>query len=517
MKAKSIHLINIAVPFREGFANMKRPPSGILYVGGYLKKHGFEVIIHHILKNEIAKTVQQISSDNSLLFAGFSVMTGKQVTFSAEMSSIIKSLCAKSIIVWGGIHPSLMPHECLAFPFVDYVVIGEGEVTALELAQYLSLKDSQPQLQDVDVANRQSLMESNPVSQKIFVLDEIHGLGFKRDAKLVITPQRTFEKNIDKFRQDWGLVDISRYIRPYWKGEKTFYFITSRGCPHSCGFCYNLAFNRRKWRGHSTEFVISELLTIQKNTGIDTVSFDDDNFFTNRKRGIQILKELKKQGISCRWIELRVDDITEELLAELTEFGVETIFVGWESGSQKTLNKISKKITPQMILEKTKILSKFKNLSVDAAAIIGFPWEDESDINETISLALKMFEIKPFRLNFNIAIYIPYPGAQITNEAEARGFEFPKDSEGWFKFDMLSGEMELPWMDNSQVKKYTLIDKYFKLLYVFSFLKFPLKQMAYIVAILSYIRLKTRLIYFPFEVWLTDVFKKQVYKRLEKC
>ncbi|MCP4367780.1 MAG: radical SAM protein [Deltaproteobacteria bacterium] len=516
MESKSIHLVNIAVPYREGFANMKRPPAGILYVGGHLKKHGFHVIIHHILREEIAKTVRQIISDNSLLFAGFSLMTGKQVTFSAEMSSMIKSLSSEVVVVWGGVHPSLMPKECLAFSFVDYVVIGEGEITALELAQYLSVKGSQSRLQDV--ADTQSLTEHNQASQKMFVLDEIHGLGFKRKDKCILTPERAFEKDIDTFRQDWDLIDPNRYVRCYWKGEKVFFFITSRGCPHSCGFCYNLKFNRRRWRAHSPEFVINELLAIQKRTGIDTVCFPDDNFFTNKKRALHILHELKKHGISCRWVEIRADEITEDLISELAELGLETIVVGWESGSQKTLDAISKKLTPQMILEATRILSKFKNITFDASAIIGFPWEDEHDINETIALALKMFEIKPFKFNVNLGIYLPFPGAPITVDAIAQGLEFPKDPDGWLKFDRLSGEMELPWMNKSQIKKYTVINKYFNLLYVFP-LRFPLKQIAYIVAILSYIRLKTRVIFFPFEIWLTDMFKKEVYKgrlRLKK-
>jgi len=501
-----IHLINIAVPFREGFANLKRPPSGILYVGGYLKKNGFDVKIHHIHTKEIERTAQQIALDNFTLFAGFSVMTGKQVAFSAEMSAKIKSFNPEIIIVWGGIHPSLMPHECLEFLFVDYIVIGEGEITTLELANCLALKVSP--LEYREFANKKVLAEIKT--------EDIKRIGFKKNGELIITPGRRFEKNMDNFRQDWELVGVNKYVRDYWNGKKTFCFITSRGCPHSCGFCYNQEFNKRRWRKHSLEFVVHELLAIQKKTGIDTVSFDDDNYFTDKKRGIRILRELKKYNISCRWVDLRIDDITEELIPELVKVGVKTIFVGWESGSQKTLDKISKKITPQAILEKTKILSKFKKLTIDASAIIGFPWENDEDIDATISLGLKMFEIKPFMLNFNIGIYIPFPGAPTTIEAKAKGFEFPKDPNGWLKFDILSGEMELPWMDNTQVKKYTLIDKYFKLLYVFPFLKLPLKQIIYIVAILAYIRLKTRVFFFPFEVWLTDLYKKRVFKKLEQ-
>ena len=82
----SIHLVSIAPPFREGFANMKRPPSGILYVGGFLKGNGFPVVIHHILEKEIDKTVDRILTGAKPLFVGFSLMTGKQVSLSGQMS-----------------------------------------------------------------------------------------------------------------------------------------------------------------------------------------------------------------------------------------------------------------------------------------------------------------------------------------------------------------------------------------------------------------------------------------------
>ena len=136
----TIHLINIAPPFRFGMTNVTFPPSGILYVGGYLKKHGYEVKIHNVHYKSIEQVAAKIADDTSTLFAGFSVKTGKQVTYSALMCKYLKELKSDLPIVWGGIHPSLMPNECLEYDFVDYVVIGEGEITALELAEFLSKK-----------------------------------------------------------------------------------------------------------------------------------------------------------------------------------------------------------------------------------------------------------------------------------------------------------------------------------------------------------------------------------------
>jgi len=483
----TIHLVNISVPFRSGIEDMTRPPSGILYVGGSLKNHGYEVVAHHIRASEIDECISVILADDSLLFVGFSLMTGIQVTYSARMSSLLKARNGNIVVVWGGIHPSLMPKECLDLGFVDYVVIGEGEITVAELSDFLAQQSDRP-------------------------AEMIPGLSFVRHGHWILTQDRPFEKNLDNFRQDWGLVDPSKYVRPNGE-ERTFCFISSRGCPHDCGFCYNKKFNLRKWRCHSVTFTVDELRKINSQTGINSVVFDDDNFFTDRKRGLEILRRLKSLGITCKWINLRVDYISEDFLRELVGLGVETIFMGWESGNRKTLQKISKGFSPELILEKTRILSRFRKLTVDASAIVGFPWETEEDIRETLQLMLEMFRINPFRMNFTIGLYIPYPGSPILEEALERGFRFPQDPEGWSKFDILVGTMELPWVTSEKVRLFSLIDKYSKLLLVSKKSTPLMKFVQYAIALAAYGRLRTGIFVFPFEVWLTDLYQMRQLRR----
>jgi radical SAM superfamily enzyme YgiQ (UPF0313 family) len=491
MLSRTIHLISIAAPFRVGLEDMTRPPSGILYVGGNLVRHGFDVKIHHIRESEISSTAGDILADTDVLIAGFSLMTGKQITLSAEMSLMLKTKRPSMTVVWGGIHPSLMADECLRFGFVDYVVIGEGETTAVELARYLS---------------GDSAYDSPHA---------IQGLAFMEGAGTVVTPARPFEKDIDNFRQDWSLVDLNRYVRKS-KTGRNFCFITSRGCPHSCGFCYNQKFNMRRWRAHSVDVVVDELTKIKEKTGINSVTFDDDNFFTNKKRGLEILRRLKENGIVCQWVELRVDYISEDLISQIVALGVETIFTGWESGNGKTLKKIAKGFTPELILEKIRILSKFKQLTIDASGIVGFPWEDEEDMEETISFVLEMFKANPFRLNFNVGIYVPYPGAPINAESLEKGFTFPAGYEDWSKFDVLAGTMELPWLRRAQIRRFTLIDRYAKLLFVYPKSGPIVKSLAYIFAGLSFIRLKTGIFAFPVEIWIADVYQKLKLRKRSK-
>ncbi|MBI5478558.1 MAG: B12-binding domain-containing radical SAM protein [Deltaproteobacteria bacterium] len=456
---------------------MERPPSALLYVGGFLRRHGFGVAVHHIAQRQMPETARAIATDPDLLWVGLSAMTGTQVTRSAELSRAVKALRPGATVVWGGVHPSLMPAECLAFGYVDYVVIGEGERTALDLSAHLAAGGRR-----------------KPA--------DIPGLAYlDGDGRLHRTPDRPLERNLDDFRQDWSLVDARRYLVPYADGRGV-YFISSRGCPHDCAFCYNLAFNHRRWRTHSVDFVVDELAALKAAHGIKYVVFDDDNFFANRSRALELLRRLKALEITVTWLELRIDYITAELMAELSGLGVGSVFFGWESGSDRTLSRISKGFGRDIIVEKMALLGSYPQLLVDASAIVGFPWETEADVSATVATALEMFRRKPFGVNFNLGLYVPYPGTPLVPEALASGFRFPTDPEGWERFDILSGEMRVPWLTLEQIRRYHLLDRFAKVLYVPGKAPLPLRLPAYAAALLAYARLHQGVLGLAVEPWL---------------
>ena len=111
-----IYLVNIVVRHnRESLV----PPAGCLYVGDALKKSGYEVMILQLYDDEIEGTVSRIVASHPL-FVGFSVVTGAPVALSARMSQLIKKEAHEISIVWGGIHPTILPELCLKEDFVDY-------------------------------------------------------------------------------------------------------------------------------------------------------------------------------------------------------------------------------------------------------------------------------------------------------------------------------------------------------------------------------------------------------------
>src|SRR3989338_454172 len=359
-------------------------PLSILYVGSALKKSGFEVKIYNILPNRIDDNIQEII-DPDPLFVGFSVFTVIRTAVAARMSQNLKQRSPSLKIVWGGIHPSLVPRQCLEEDFVDMAVVGEGEETAVELA--LALKQG-------------------------YGLKGIKGVGFKEEGEIFLNEARPLIKNLDNYGLDWSLINIRGCIDKTTDGLRSISYMTSRGCPFNCGFCYNLAFNKRRWRPYSFEHVTGEIMHMKEIGGIEGVSFHDDNFMTNVPRALKIISFLKDNGIKCLKLEMRVDTLNKEILEAVYKLGVRSIFIGWESGSNRVLKLINKGITREEIIDKFKLLRRFPQIAVSAPAIIGFPTETRQEVYQTIGLGLKIAKLVPSN-HIIFQTFLPYPGTEL--------------------------------------------------------------------------------------------------------
>lgn len=457
-------------------------PLSLLYVGTALRKAGFEVKIINILPNKIDAKIKGILELNPL-FVGFTVFTGIHTAVAAQISNKLKGISPSTTIVWGGIHPSLIPRQCLEEDFVDIVVIGEGEETAVELS--ISLK--------------------NKVGLK-----GIRGIGFKSNGNFTINEPRPLINNLDACELDWSLVDIKDCIEVASDGIKSIAYITSRGCPFNCGFCYNLAFNKRKWRPLSFDRVAKDILFLKKRSGINGIVFNDDNFMVDESRALKILKFLKDIDIKCLKLEMRLDLLNERFLDTVQNLGVDSIFVGWESGSNRILKLINKGVTREKILEKIKLFLHYPKMKVIAAGIIGFPTETWQDTCETIDVGTKIAELVPSN-TVTFQTFLPYPGTDLYPLAIRGGFKPPGCSIDWGGFNTFYGDMKLewlPWATKRTAKIFYRIDKYGKLLNhgpSTSFLRTMGKKICFFLA---KIRLKYRFFYFPVEIFLLHRFNR---------
>lgn len=412
-------------------SDMHVPPLGIMYLGDALKKKGYRTKIFHISEHygqrdeQIIRNVRkyfQIILNEKPLFVGFSVLTGVGIRSAVALSRMIKK--SSSIpVVWGNVHPSLLPEQCLGEDYIDIVCIGEGEETAIELAQAL---------------------------EKGRDLSGIEGIGYKdNENKLIINKRRPFIKDLDRYDTDWDLIKIEDYLTPDMGYKRTLRIIASRGCPYNCTFCYNQVFNQRKRRAHSADHVINKFTKLAKKYDIEAFYFNDDNFFVDKDWGWKIL-----QGLNLPYfIKLRAEYITEDFAERLASTNCKEVVFGFESGSDKVLKEIVKKGSGvQDHIRATKILSRYPQIKITAAFIVGMPGETRDNFKKTVKMMCYLLKIHP-NISFTPGYFIPFPGTEMSNAAIKRGFSPPSTTVAWNMVDKFSDELEITWVDWMTSKK----------------------------------------------------------------
>jgi len=403
-------------------------PLGILAVGSALKHYGFSVRLININEKEIDQTIDYLVSSRPL-FIGLSVMTGKQTQHSTEFSKKIKAKHSDTPILWGGIHPTLLPEQCLAEKYIDLINTGEGEETSVELAQKLT--------------------KGEP-------LGGILGLGYKKNGKIIINPPRPLIEKLDDWPLDFSLLDLSKYVFPQGKYQRVMAYKTSRGCPFNCGFCYNKAFNQNRWRAWSFERVISDIEYLKKKYKIDAIKFYDDNFFVDKTRALKILKKINLPS----FLEIRVDMINDNLARELKRYRIFDLLIGVESGSNRILRMINKKITVGQIIKAAKSLAHY-GVPANYSTIFGLPTETKEEQEQTIDLLYKIYKIHP-QAYFTHAAYVPYPGSPLYDLAMKQGFKPPARTEDWGQIDRFRKDIESPF---TKPKRDNRINEIFKMIY----------------------------------------------------
>lgn len=423
-------------------------PLALMYVGGYAEKFGHDVKI--VDRNIETNTIKVINSFRPDLL-GITSLTGKMILDGINVSRYIKERYPKTKVVWGGIHASVLPRSTLKNDFIDYVVIGEGEETFAELLDALQNNGD---------------------------LKNIPQLGYKENGEIMLTIKRAQFKNMDNLPlAAWHLIEPRAYLK-----YETL-FITSRGCPHRCAFCYTEQYNFRQWRAMSAERVGAEIKHAEKYHPIRRFRFDDDNFCVDKKRACAILDLLPKD--IPLYFECRVDYINEEFCRRLSVFKDPFLFLGVESGSDDMLKKMQKDFTTAHIRNAFTLLNKYR-IKTSASFIIGSPGETIEQVNETMRL---IDEIKPTRPS--CCIYASFPGTKFTLEVIQKGkmssdmslFEWGEYSDG----EQAKG-VQLSEVDNKTLNR---LYKLFWWKFVLSFiLNFRFKWV--IIGVENYAKMKLR-------------------------
>ena len=420
------------------------PPLGLLYVGAALEKAGYNVKIFDTqIYNWNIKEIVQHCDDFKPDAVGVYCNTSNYQR-AVELAQEIKTGFAFNIpIIFGGPHVTIRPLEVLSNDAIDYVVIGEGEISSVELIDVLN--------------NRYPGLK----------LGDVKGIGFKEGGKPTINPFRALIENLDLIPfPARHLVPMEKY-RPSPNQYKRFPMTTmmvSRGCPFNCTFCNVEKLWTRRYRIRSVKNVVDEIKHLIKNYGIREINFWDDIWGLNKEWIKEFCDAIKKEKLNLTWsCECRVDTIDKEILKKMKEAGCWCIFFGIESLDQEILEAINKKITIEKITQAF-VWMREAGIEIRANFILGLPKETPEKVRKMLEI---LCQLNPDYVKFNLLT--PYPETALYKEIKEGKWGVMVDESydkltGYFATFLPCGYKDIDEL--KRIKKYAFRKYYFRLGYI---------------------------------------------------
>lgn len=350
----------------------RSPPLSILYVGQALRdavKRGksdeeFDVRYY----DERYDAPPDMSWPDVV---GVSSMTGYQLKGAIHWLKEAKRHNKYTIL--GGIHVTMQPEQCLSEPYVDSIVLSEGEWAILDAIG--GAKISKHPLNGEHVS---------PVSEDTLI-------HFKRSART---------------------------------GDTV--LLTSRGCPFRCGFCYIQKFFHRHWESVDLDRWKWDILYLKNNAGVTKLEHGDD-WIGKWPRAKEIIRFLWDNGIAYR-PSIRAHQIDDDVAREMAEMGIKHVSIGMETASERMLKLTQKDITPEDQIRCADALSKYGIWPL-YYWIVGFPTETKQELNETLDQVDRVYKIHNGKLTQNIYAYVALPGSPMFDLVDKS--KLPQSMEEW--------------------------------------------------------------------------------------
>jgi len=368
-------------------------PLGLTYIAAALEQKGHNVEIIDLNAKRLDDDNLKRRVENAYIVG----ITG-MITEHGEilrLVDVVKKANAEARVVLGGPLATTLPQELLQVSQADFIVVGEGERTIVNLVSAIEHSDS---------------------------FADIKGVAYKEGNQIVATGPVEPIANLDTIPfPARHLLDMKRYLRNHFKsfglkikelGEiRSTNLITSRGCSYSCTFCFKGMWGN-KWRGRSPANIVAEMELLYRTYSVNGFFFNDDTFVLDRKRILEFCQLLKSRSMDIAWYcNGRVNLMTKELLKAMYNAGCRGISYGIESGNQQVLDSMKKNIT----LDRTrKVVRWTKEAGINVAGyfMIGMLGETKATIKETIAFA------KELEVDFyGFSLTTPLPGTELYNSA----------------------------------------------------------------------------------------------------
>lgn len=409
------------IPWKAFFINNKnydfaqapeRAPENVVALATYLRSKGARVQIADLSRtlvecegnvNDCLTKLNQICKEYNPDVIGLSFFTAR-FEFAAEITSFLHSIypSERPLIIAGGVHPTLLPKITFEYINFDAIIIGEGELPLLALLNGESLNN----IKGVLTPN-----QDKPLKAEII-------------------------KDLDELPiPDWSLVDKEFYAQPSYQMsftelKRVMPLTFSRGCMYRCNFCAHNCFLSA--RCHSPQYFVDMMHSVSKQCNVLSFIIQDSSVGSFKKEWSEVCELLILSGANYTWwANLRVNQVDEDFLRLMKRAGCTNIFFGFESGSQRILSKMNKRITVEQCYAASELCHKL-DIPFYSSYIVNYFGETEDDLRATEEMILKT---RPNSLAINK--FSPIPGSIDYDANEALIKPFLKDIHSWTTLGML--------------------------------------------------------------------------------
>ncbi len=381
------------------FKEIDNEPHGVLHLSSILKKAGHRVSMVVATEEDPVEAALRLKPD----LVGYSVYTGTQ-HYYLELNRRLRAQLSV-LSVFGGPHPIFFP-EMIREEGVDGLCRGEGEYATLDLLN--ALRAHEP-------------------------FDRIPNWWFKIGGRIIKNPLRPLIKDLDQL--PFPDRELLYQAQPASRGIKVKPFITGRGCPYNCTFCFNKAYSDLyggaglRIRRRSVDNVIAEIEEVRKRYPLQFITFMDDTFVLNIRWLREFTEKYRAQIGLPFWCQARADLLTEEKVTLIKGAGCVSISFGLETADDYLRDLVlNRRMSKEDILKASRIL-KEQGIAFMTNNMLGLP---KGGLAEDLATLKLNIECRPSYAN--VFLYQPYPKTALGEMAFREGL-----MEG--TFDDLSGSV----------------------------------------------------------------------------
>jgi len=390
------------------------PHTGLLRIATQVHHAGHEVKVAEIWAQRLGtEALRRLMLDFQPDVVGTTATTATLIS-ALSFIKFARRVVPAATTVLGGIHPTLSPAECLAgCPETDYIVVGEGERTIVDLLQRVEQGWTKQQM------------------------TAVQGLAFMLDNDLVKTELRPLIENLDDLpmpKHDLMSVGSRRYrfpnVGPLFLRSPSWGVEYTRGCEFDCRFCVKPPLWRRTLRYRSETAVLDELEVLTKKYGIVGGQFFSNDIFAKRDRLENLVIEMEKRRLKYMAVSFgRADTVVanRDLLRRLVKCGLMMLWIGLESMEQHVLDHISKGTTTDLNRQAMAAAEEAGVPVIGPFFIVGFP---EHTLESMRAMRKQALALGP-RFSPGLPAFSPTPGTAMYFEVARRGLIQQFDYSKW--------------------------------------------------------------------------------------